>query len=258
MTVSPDDIAKLELLGMRAWPPATMEQIHGWRLGFTGGVTRRANAVLPLAWPAESDPECALDDVERRYRRRELRPCFKMTRASEPAALEQALDARGYGREGASRVLVSTTDAVISGAVTSAAAGGTKVRYLTEASPEWLATSGSGTEDPFLARVRQALFGRITAPHVFALAHSSGRPCGTALAVAEDGWAGVTAVHTLAAHRRQGIARDLVFGLARWARDLGQGSLYLQVEADNQAAVGLYEALGFRFAYGYHYRATGA
>jgi ribosomal protein S18 acetylase RimI-like enzyme len=42
--------------------------------------------------------------------------------------------------------------------------------------------------------------------------------------------------------------------LARWAAERGARRLYLQVERDNPAALGLYARAGFRERYGYHYR----
>jgi hypothetical protein len=43
-------------------------------------------------------------------------------------------------------------------------------------------------------------------------------------------------------------------GLAREAAATGARSIYLQVERDNPEALALYETLGFREVYGYHYR----
>jgi ribosomal protein S18 acetylase RimI-like enzyme len=70
----------------------------------------------------------------------------------------------------------------------------------------------------------------------------------------QGGWACVNAVNVLPAFRRQGLARSVVTALARWAAERGAAQLYLQVEIGNGGARRLYDRLGFRFAYAYHYR----
>jgi ribosomal protein S18 acetylase RimI-like enzyme len=54
--------------------------------------------------------------------------------------------------------------------------------------------------------------------------------------------------------RGQGIASAVLGAGARWAADQGATRLYLQVEEDNEAALGLYTRAGFTRSHGYHYR----
>ena len=42
-----------------------------------------------------------------------------------------------------------------------------------------------------------------------------------------------------------------------WAAEAGAASAYLQVRAQNTPALGLYQSMGFKTAYGYHYRVPG-
>ena len=51
-----------------------------------------------------------------------------------------------------------------------------------------------------------------------------------------------------------GHARRLILSALKWARQRGACRAWLQVEADNAAALALYRSLGFAEAYGYHYR----
>ena len=51
------------------------------------------------------------------------------------------------------------------------------------------------------------------------------------------------------------MRRALCARLFAWAWDHGMRTLYLQVTADNEAAVALYRRFGFTAGYGYHYRA---
>ncbi len=242
-------IRLLEDIGANAWPAARVERLHGWRLGYDRGVTRRANSVLPNRWTGGVDPDTAIDQVERRYRARGLTPCLKLTRAAEPAGLDDILARRGYRREGVSQVL--TADASAMSEVRRSIAA---VDLRDTPSDDWIAASWPAPAAPDQIAARCAIVGRIRPPRAFALATRDGDPAGAALAVLEAGWAGITAVHTLPRFRRTGIARALVAALAAWALARRAPSLYLQVEADNRPARRLYAGAGFRPAYRYHYR----
>ncbi|ERK67898.1 ribosomal-protein-alanine acetyltransferase domain protein, partial [Leifsonia aquatica ATCC 14665] len=67
------------------------------------------------------------------------------------------------------------------------------------------------------------------------------------------GWGGLYAVATLPSARRRGLARALTTALAREAAAHGVDRLWLQVVADNSAAIALYESLGFVPASRYEY-----
>jgi ribosomal protein S18 acetylase RimI-like enzyme len=90
-------------------------------------------------------------------------------------------------------------------------------------------------------------------PRAFGLARV-GAVGGAALAVADRGWVGLTAVHTLPEQRRRGVAQSLLRALAGWAARQRIERVYLQVERDNAPARRLYAGLGFTEAYRYHYR----
>ena len=45
--------------------------------------------------------------------------------------------------------------------------------------------------------------------------------------------------------------------LLHWGAEAGATSAYLQVRAQNTPALRLYESMGFKTAYGYHYRVPG-
>ena len=68
-----------------------------------------------------------------------------------------------------------------------------------------------------------------------------------AVTSAPDGtrWAGLSAVHVAAEHRRVGHARMLCGALLGWAAERGATRAYVQVLADNEPAIALYESMGF-------------
>jgi N-acetylglutamate synthase len=73
-----------------------------------------------------------------------------------------------------------------------------------------------------------------------------------------EGWLCVTAVTVDERYRRRGLATAVMAGLGAWARERGAHSCVLQVAGANEAALALYERLGFTEHHRYHYRLGGA
>jgi GNAT superfamily N-acetyltransferase len=244
-----DRIRLLEDIGADAWPAAITAWIEGWRLSLDCGVTRRANSVLPNAAQPVGDAAALIGEVERRYRARGLPPCFKLTAAAEPADLDRRLERRGYRSEGHSLVLVADARAI-------APPHAPQIAVALDDRPTqpWLDACWPAARYRDERSARQAIVARQRLPRAFALARLGATPGGAALAVADRGWVGLTAVHTLPEQRRRGIAQGLLRALAGWTIEQGIKRLYLQVERDNAPAHRLYAGLGFTEAYRYHYR----
>jgi ribosomal-protein-alanine N-acetyltransferase len=73
----------------------------------------------------------------------------------------------------------------------------------------------------------------------------SGPVCGFLLARAIAGEAEILTLAIDPAHRRQGVARALVEASAGVAIAAGAEAMFLEVAADNPAAIGLYRSAGF-------------
>ena len=247
-----DRIRLLEDIGADAWPAATTAWLEGWRLSLDAGVTRRANSVLPNAAQPVGGADALIGEVERRYRARGLCPCFKLTAAAAPADLDRRLERRGYRSEGQSLVLVADARAI-------APPHAPKVAIALDDRPTRAWLDACWPAAPYAAErsARQAIVERVRLPRAFALARLEAALAGAALAVADRGWVGITAVHTLPEQRRRGVAQCLLGALAGWATEQGIERLYLQVERDNAPARRLYGGLGFTEAYSYHYRRAG-
>lgn len=87
----------------------------------------------------------------------------------------------------------------------------------------------------------------------FPLALERERPTGVARLAFTHGWMGVFSVHVPADERRGGIGRSLMQAAFAEAADRGISLSYLQVSADNLAAVRLYESLGYVVHHEYYY-----
>ena len=57
--------------------------------------------------------------------------------------------------------------------------------------------------------------------------------------------ADILTVGVIAQHRGQGIARELMAGITKWAIDQGSIAMMLEVKTDNAAAISLYESLEY-------------
>ncbi|GAA1918472.1 GNAT family N-acetyltransferase [Nocardioides lentus] len=71
---------------------------------------------------------------------------------------------------------------------------------------------------------------------------------------AYDGdWLGLYAIETDPAHRRRGLAQQVLSGLLGWGAEHGARSAYLQTHAANGPAMALYERLGLVTHHAYRY-----
>jgi GNAT superfamily N-acetyltransferase len=73
------------------------------------------------------------------------------------------------------------------------------------------------------------------------------------LAAYADDWVGFRSIEVDPAHRRRGLGLAVVAALVDWGAERGATTAYLQVLADNTAALGLYARLGFRTHHRYRY-----
>jgi len=255
----PDRAAEFSLAAMRAlddelyrgWPPERVVELNGWRCGLDRGATRRPNSVWPFAWHAAIPLAAGIESAERLYREAGLRPCFRITRATSPPTLAAALAARGYAQEGASHVLVAELGPEF------AREHGARIALEERPSADWLACYEEGLMGEVERAAVRGLFARIAAPHLFAAAMIEGKAASTALAVATGETVQISAVRTLPACRRRGLAEAVMAALGAWARAEGAKRLALMVEATNAPALALYRKAGFRRVYDYRYLAMG-
>jgi N-acetylglutamate synthase len=237
--------SRLDELARRGWPALSEVDVGGWVVRVSGGVTQRANSVLPLVAPA--DPVAALIEVERRYREHGLPAVFQLSPDSRPAGLDALLAGRGY-RYGAPTI-VATADA---GTVLDRLPdNGVRVDVATEPDPAWLglwwAVDGRGDKHA-LAVARRIL---TAGPALYGTVTDAGGAAAVARLALVDDWGGLYCMATRADARRRGYGATMLRGLLAHA---GVRRTWLQVRAENTAALALYTAAGYTPATRYHYR----
>jgi N-acetylglutamate synthase len=235
------EVAALEDVCERAWPPRERLELDGVVLRFTDGFTRRANSARVEG--GAGDVDGLIDAAEHEYRSRGLRPGFRLTPLSPPA-FELRLQERGY---------VVDTEAVVMVADALPETAGNAIALAPGLDDEWLRVfkaverNWPPEQDPGARWV----LGSGSSPRRFALARVDGAPAATGYARLEDDWLYIACVATFPERRRLGLARAISEQLFAWGGRAGGRRAILQVETKNAAAQGLYAQLGFGPRYVY-------
>jgi N-acetylglutamate synthase len=243
-----DDIVRLEAAAARGWQAPDTAWLGRWLLRAAEGFTGRANSTLPLG-PPDRPLAAAVDEVERWYHARGLRPCIVIPHAFPgPAAdpLDDLLVARDWSlRDGPAVVMTARSGdvPVLDGSVPVA---------LDETPDDaWRSCYHYRGQD--LAPVADALL--CSAPFQrFASVVVDGGTVAIGRVAIADGWAGITAMDVVPAFRRRGLGMAVLAALVGVARNERVDQLYLQVDEGNTAGRALYQAAGFVDRYRYHYR----
>lgn len=226
------------------WRPVEVADVDGWRLGFSGGFTSRANSVVPLAEPPDLD--AAIGRVEAFYSHRGVPARFRVGREVLPVGLDGVLAARGYR-------LVATTRVLALALPAQAEPSAASIEVADEPDDDWLSgwldVKASGTVDPDLARavVTGSAAGYLTT-------RDDDGVVGVIRAGYSGDWVGLSCLMVAQRARRRGLARALTLAAMQIAAERGARRAFLQVEDVNHAALELYHRLGFADVDTYHYR----
>ena len=243
MKLSTNEIVALEDVAARAWPAAVIERLGGWRLNAASGFSGRVNACWPLEDPGRPLTQ-ALAEVEAWYETRGLPSRFKLVpSAFAPDDLAGALAARGYQPSTETLMMIGPCQG----------ADDDSVRRGSGVEPSFARVFTSIVSAPGDAEERLATLGRIPLPRFLARLNVMEEPAAIGACAVEAAWAGVFAMRVDPRFRRRGLARRVLGALLADASAAGADRAWLQVEADNTGAVGLYASAGFSEAYRYQY-----
>lgn len=230
---------------MGAWPADEVEEVEGWWLRRTEGVgRRRSNSLLP---PADSGHavrtvELALATAEELG----FDAVVQVSPAEVHLRLDEALEDRGMAIGGRTLVLAGT---LRGGEGRGVRLGGLSQEWV----EAWAVLGGGGgvqkTAELVLSQLgERARFAQVGSP--------DGEPLAVGIGVVDEGWLGVFSLTVASRARRQGLGSAVMNALEDWAATAGARSVYLQVEADNDAALALYARRGLFVAHSYHYRSA--
>lgn len=229
------------------WPALDEVDVDGWVARFSGGVTQRANSVVPLRAPA--DLGAALRQVERLYAARGLPPVFQLGPSTQPSGLDQVLADRGY-RYG-SPTSIQTMP------VTRPAPPEAPVEIAGAPSGEWLDLwwRVDGREDESALAVAGRILGG--GPALYASVRDDAGVVAVGRLALVGEWGGVYCMAVRPGARRRGYGAAVLAGLLCAGHARGITRAWLHVRAENTAAQSLYRRSGFTETARYHYRSHG-
>jgi N-acetylglutamate synthase len=232
----------------RGWPALEESDLDGWLARVSGGVTQRANSVAPLAAPADVD--AAVSEVERFYAARGLPAVFQVGPTVRPEDLDARLAARGYAFGSPTVLEVADTATVLA----RLPAHPVPVTLADEPDESWLDLwwRVDGRGGPEARAVARAIL--TGGPARYAAVRGPDGALAVARLALVGEWGGLYCLAVHPAVRRRGLGAAVTRALLADAAPAGVARCWLQVRAENAAALGLYEAAGFTPAARYHYR----
>jgi ribosomal protein S18 acetylase RimI-like enzyme len=240
--------ARLEDAGLTSSQPPQQTIYDGWLLRYSPGKAKRARSVNAIAAGARPLDE-KLAHVEAFYGRVGLPCVFRITPYSQPPSLDAALAAHGFLAREESRVMWTELQKA-SGPVTQAG------RFTTLSGPEFadLVARLRGSPPAQAVAERQRI-AHLALPALYIGVKLGDEPVSSGCVVIDDDVAGIFNMVTTPEQRGQGHATAIVEHLLQHASAAGARWAYLQVDAANAAARGVYRKFGFRDRYAYWYRA---
>jgi len=251
------DILGLEERGFNAWPAPRNVYFGGWVFRLGGGYTKRANSANALgdrqelradsvnAWTPRRDFREIMAEAERFYAANAQPTIFRLTPLAGPEA-DPVLAAAGYEVVDPSSVMTASL---------AMARVNANIRIEPGPGPTWLngVTAAQGVA-PSHRAIHDRIVQAIALPTAFAIAFVADTTAGFGMAVLDRGAVGLFDIVVRPDARGRGLGRDLTQALMAWGGENGAEAAYLQVFDANRTARRLYDGLGFRKAYGYHYR----
>jgi ribosomal protein S18 acetylase RimI-like enzyme len=240
-------VRRLEAVGFRAWPAASVQYDGSWQVRLTAGhPSKRLNSVVPLDPSDHRDIEIRLEKVRRKFEAYG-RPLTVRETPLAPPVLIDLLREQQWIRfdetivmtcDLASLELPDTLDHLPSHDVGRFVDANLTVDKAEPGLKPALAEIISGIKPP---------------SGFFVIEDVAAGPVATVLCVQDNDLAGIVSLAVIEEQRRRGLGVEILAAALRWARMRSARTAWLQVTADNAPALALYGRFGFREAYRYSY-----
>jgi ribosomal protein S18 acetylase RimI-like enzyme len=240
-------VRRFEAAGFRAWPASSVHYDGTWVIRLTAGHSaKRLNSVNPLD---PSDTRDLDERIARAARRFDAygRPVVFRLSPLAGTTLTRRLDVEVWDHFSESLVMMMPLVEAAVDDVVDLIPLKDVGRYIGAA----IHVHG---HDPSIRPGLSELIGAIQPETGLFSLEKAGGPVASAICVHDGELAGLFEIATHAQARGKGHGRRIVLSALKWARLRGARVAWLQVEADNEAAISLYRSIGFFEAYRYHYR----
>lgn len=245
MAIETNLIRQIEARSLNAWAAPQSMLIDGWIARFAYGYTKRANSVSVLY---EGDRPIAekIEICQQIYTQQNLPLIFRLSPLA-PIELNDKLAELGFEQFDLTSVKIKDLSQFEQVAI--------EHLQIDSDYSKWLKCFAQVCQVSIADQQQLAkILASIIPAKAFAVLWKENEPIAVGLAVLEDKDVGLFEIETRESYRRQGYGRSLILGLLSWAKQQGATTAYLQVVADNQPALKLYEKLGFTELYQYFYR----
>lgn len=239
-----DDIASLERATLDAVAPPEIQEVTDWLLPLDRSTIGRAKSAVPLRH--EGLAADALDGIEAAYHDWGIDAQFRVADVPGLHNIHQRLRAMGYAPEQPTLVQVGTISELLAIPVAATAT------VDTQPNARWASVYTAPGFDAVDGAHRVQALSR-SAHVVYAAVHHDNQTLAAGIASISQGWASIHGMRTVPAARGQGLASQILRGLAAIAAQRGLERVFLQVEEDNTAALALYARTSFKTAWRYHY-----
>lgn len=238
------DIEAIERATVAAVSPQAQEEIAGWLLPFDSGTVGRAKSAVPLSHEA---PDVAmLDEIEARYAAAGRPVMLRLPDTASFDGLRAVLAQRGYAAGKPTHVQTARASDVASVSTGPYAETGPRP------DPGWAEVFIGEGFDPVDGASRVATLSRAPAA-LFATIREGERTVAAGMGGFSHGWASIHGMRTALDCRGRGLAARVLATLASAAQARAIDRMFLQVEAGNGVAIGLYRRAGFATAWSYSY-----
>jgi ribosomal protein S18 acetylase RimI-like enzyme len=236
-------------LANASWPAVHTRPLGDWLLRASGGFSARANSVMAVGDPGRP-VDAALREVVAFYTGHGL-PAWAQVVVGTGTADRFTEAGWVTARPGEADSLFQVAGVAQAARAVRALlpADAPEARTWARLTPQWLAHDERAREHGEDARAVLEGPGQVGFVHVGDPLVARGR------VACEGDWAGITDVWVSPDHRRRGLAAVVLAELVGWAAERGARTVYLQVRADNPAALALYARLGFATHHAYRYLA---
>ncbi|NVD43128.1 MULTISPECIES: GNAT family N-acetyltransferase [Ensifer] len=241
-------VRRLEAVGFRAWPAASVHYDGSWLIRLNAGHdSKRLNSVNPLDPSDYRDIPVRLEKAARRFADYG-RPLTVRQTPLTPPQLIAHMDGEGWTAFSHSTVMMADIAERDFGE-------GIDHLPIKDVGRFVDARIRIGKDDP---KTKAALAEIINAikpeSGLFLFEDVESGPTAVSLVVQDNDLAGIMLFAVDEHFRRQGLGKAMLDVSLRWARLRGAKKAWLQVEADNEAALALYRSAGFSDVYNYLYR----
>lgn len=234
-------VLELDQICNLTWPATDNLENSGWLMRAAGGVTNRANSILPLVESLEAG---ALTDFSEKlitaqdfYQNRNLPTIFQVALPTWQVLSDKL---RSIGAVETIRGNTMVTDLTSSKQILT---DGFKIVQSNQVSDEWLEVQPT-------PGIEKILLG---CPATYLTLVKDGLAIATCRIALAKGWSSLTRVYVNKDFRGQGLGKTIVAAALEASFEQGATKALLQVEANNAIAIGVYESLGFNFHHEYSY-----